>query len=464
MKKKVSTEITYAGKTITLPDDPQKMALIDAIDCLQRQFDADTQDYSIAEWITEGHPHDAAVAFGKAVKALYGFASFESQRSWFGDNPPKMLTVDVSTTEKVQVPFGAFRLPGMERKLETGIHENGENNALTFVIHGTVQRKDKEVILKLAEETRRILKEDSIYRGKAVEVQTDGYRLKANVPPKFMDVSDVSEASIIFDAETEALVRINILTPIKHTSEVVKYGIPLERGILLEGPFGTGKSLTAKVVARTCQDNGWTFILLDDVSGLNAALAFAKRYSPAVVFAEDIDRVLAERTDEANNLINTISGVGNNRDGIMIILTTNFIGKIDPVILRPGRLDAVISLRPPKASTVEKLLWLYGGGLISPDANLADCSKELEGQIPAVIREAIERSKLSMISRGDTSVTGGDILVAAQTMRSHMELLKPKDQKLTSSQMLANGLKKVVGEVVSDTLKSDLDQVIAYCS
>src|SRR5262249_22003547 len=154
------------------------------------------------------------------------------------------------------------------------------------------------------------------------------------------------------DEDIQNQIDTSILVPIMHTKEVEAQKIPLKRTILLEGPYGTGKSLTARMAARVCEENGWTFILLDRVQGLRTALEFANRYSPAVVFAEDIDRISEERNDAANDLINTIDGVLSKSSKIMTILTTNFADKLDKAMVRPGRLDAVISLRAPSDAAV----------------------------------------------------------------------------------------------------------------
>ena len=112
----------------------------------------------------------------------------------------------------------------------------------------------------------------------------------------FLDVSAKDE--LIFDADIQDQIDTNILVPICNTDLVRKHKVPLKRTILLEGPYGTGKSLTARMAARVCEANGWTFILLDKVQGLRAALEFGLRYAPAVVFAEDIDRIASERDEK----------------------------------------------------------------------------------------------------------------------------------------------------------------------
>jgi len=186
---------------------------------------------------------------------------------------------------------------------------------------------------------------------------------------------------------------------------------------------------------------------------LNAALQFANRYSPAVVFAEDIDRIASERDDATNDLINTIDGVISKRTEIMVILTTNHADKLNPVILRPGRLDAVISLRAPDAETVTRLIRFYAGKLVPDGVDLTGSSKELNGQIPASIRECVERAKLGMIGRGDTKLSDLDILISGQTMKNHLALLYKDNNVVTDADKLAESLRNVVRNGSDKTLE-----------
>src|SRR5690606_35602369 len=142
---------------------------------------------------------------------------------------------------------------------------------------------------------------------------------------------------MIHTKETDALIRTNIFSPLKHTEACRKHKIPLKRGILLEGKYGTGKSLTARVTAKVAVDNGWTFIMLNRAQGLRAAIEFARTYQPCVIFAEDIDRVADREDENVNDLVNMLDGVVTKDMEMMICLTTNFIEKIDQALLRPGR-------------------------------------------------------------------------------------------------------------------------------
>ena len=369
-----------------------------AIEALQRKLADDNQQFNVHETI-DAYPLDAAVAFVKAMAKLYGWSSPVSTPGFFGATPPQMISVKTGFRDDdvVQCPIGAFMLPGVSSLVNTTITKDNKNRQV-FVIYGKVKKMDRHLLIELATETRRIVKEESIYRGKAIRlgVDFDG-SLDTEEPPMFLDVSAKDE--LIFDADIQDQIDTNILVPICNTDLVRKNKIPLKRTILLEGPYGTGKSLTARMAARVCEANGWTFILLDKVQGLRAALEFGLRYSPAVVFAEDIDRIASERDENANDLINMIDGVLSKRSEIMTILTTNFADKLDLAMVRPGRLDAVISLRAPSDEAVARLLRAYAGNLLAGDAQVDGAARELSGQIPASIRECVERAKLGMIGR-----------------------------------------------------------------
>lgn len=455
---KLDVAIAHTGRAITLPADPSNMPLDKAIEALQRKKVDEEQIFKVFE-IFDAYPHDAAVAFVKAMHKLYGWASPQTEiiKTFFGSfkKPPVMLAVKTGFRDEdvVQCPLGQFKLPGVDEPIFTIIHDTGSGKGDQFIIHGEVKKRDKHLVLELATEAKRFLKEESIYRGKPIRLGVDYEgNLDTNNPPSFMDVTDISESSVLFDADIQSQIDTNILVPIRATELCRKHKIPLKRGILLEGPYGTGKSLTAKMAARICELNGWTFVLLDKVSGLRAALEFANRYAPAVVFAEDIDRIAEERDDKANDLVNTIDGVVSKNSEIMTVLTTNFVEKLNPVILRPGRLDAVIRLRAPNADTVQRLIRYYAGGLLPATEKLEQVGQELDGQIPASIRECVERAKLGMIGRNADHLAQIDLMIAAKTMKNHLELLNRKVTEASEAEKLAASLKAVIHNGNGETL------------
>jgi hypothetical protein len=93
---------------------------------------------------------------------------------------------------------------------------------------------------------------------------------------------------------------------------------------------------------------------------------------------------------------------------------------------------------------VARLLKAYAGKLLPDDAVTVKAALELSGQIPASIRECVERAKLSMIGRGSKTLNDNDLVVSAKTMKNHLALLT-RDQKVqTNAEKLAESLQAVV--------------------
>lgn len=458
--KKVDSEILREGRQIILPE---KMSFDEAIDTLQRKKQQDEQAVGINEHIN-AFPLEGAYAFSEVMKRRYGWADAVDtvKQGLFGPTttPPQTVSLEVGYNTSVQVIWGSFRVPGVDGSFETGTAK--KDGKLIFCINGNTRQRFKKEIQDLAQEVRDYVRENSIYKGKALQLKTDeDGDFDWNSQPKFLDLSKVNESELIFPNEVLQQVQTSLFTPVEKTEQCRKYGIPLKRGILLEGPYGTGKTLTAYVTAKKAVDNNWTFIYLDRVSAIHDALAFAKEYAPAVLFAEDIDRIVEgdDRTADIDDVLNTIDGVDAKGCEIITILTTNHVDRINVAMLRPGRLDAVITINPPDQEAVEKLMRLYSRGLIDIKENIKEAAREMDGKIPAVIREVVERSKLAAVSRmnddEELKLKGSDLLVAAKTMKNHMALMKPKLEEVSVHEKFG----QLMGDVVEATLNGTKEKI-----
>ncbi|GAA5881401.1 hypothetical protein JCM1840_007555 [Sporobolomyces johnsonii] len=127
-------------------------------------------------------------------------------------------------------------------------------------------------------------------------------------------------------------------------------GIPYRRGYLLYGPPGSGKSSFIQALAGSldyniCVLNLSERGLTDDK--LNHLLANAPERS--IVLLEDIDAAFSMRqqTGEAgfnsnvtfSGLLNALDGVASSTSQRLLFLTTNHLEKLDPALIRPGRVD-----------------------------------------------------------------------------------------------------------------------------
>lgn len=430
---------------------PKGMPLKEAEIWIKRKIEEENITVGIEEPI-EGYPLDAAYAFTKAMAKIYGWTHMIPIPGFWGDTPPTMVQLMINDTESVQVPWGRMTIPNVDGYIQSGITK--KNGRFIFTLRGEVKNRDKLAVNELVSEAKTILLKESIYRGKAISVKfpsEDADDFNIHDCPTFLDLDGVQENSLVFNKDLMTLVDANLFIPVEMTEECRKRNIPLKRGILLEGAHGTGKTLTAYIAAKKCVRNGWTFIYLENVKDLASAFEFAKSYQPCMVFAEDIDSITQgnkerrdSRDEEVNHLLNTIDGVSTKGTEIVCVLTTNYIDEISQAMLRPGRFDAVLSIDPPDPISVDKLIRQYAGELVSDNEHLPQVSSRLQGQIPASVREVVERAKLIAIGAnrgGEFRLTDQDLNVAAIGMIKHLDLLKPKaEDKRTGVEKAADCL------------------------
>jgi len=432
----------------------------------------------VIQWscVIDAYPMDGALALSRVLERRFGntVKSGATRQTWFGEVecPPFMISVEIGVDESAYVPWGNFTIPAMaEHKIDAGV--SYKEKQLFFELSGDIKRKYKPLMDEIAEQVREELKTGSIYKGKVfrlkfptdAEMAAEQYNPN-DYAPRFIKPASNKDCLILSDVVQEQI-DTNLFTLVEFTDMCRSHGIPLKRGVLLEGRYGTGKTLTASLLSKKCVENGWTFIYVANIADLEKAMRFAKRYEPAVIFAEDIDSVMkqkegSERDKAMNDILNTIDGVDMKGAEQMVVLTSNFVDRINKAMLRPGRLDAVISVEPPDEKAVIKLLRHYAEGLLdkTSDADLMPAAELLAGQIPSVVREVVERSKLASVRRSalegkkKATLKGDDLRISANGILTHINLLKdpPVDNRSDiekAADRLGGHLKGMLGDVVN---------------
>lgn len=419
-------EVVRHGNSIQIPSG---MKLEDVVGVLQRRMQFEEEPVNIIEDI-DTFIWDGVHAFAMAMANRYGWVGAEATPGFFGPQPPALIAVETGVGETVNVPWGQFSVPGIEGRLQTSYAV--KEGKIIFRLIGKVKRKHEDEIKALANDTKEYLKHNSLYKGKAIKIRfcnDDGERLEMP-EPKFLDLSGVDENNLVYPAEVAAAIETNLFTPVTHREECKKYGVPFKRGVLLAGKYGTGKTLAAFVCAKKAVEHGVSYIYCENINDFQSVVRFAVQYSPAVVFCEDIDRVVSgERSVNMDHILNTIDGIESKSTEVMVVLTTNNVDRIHQAMIRPGRLDAVIEVKEPDVEAVQKLVRMYGRGLVPESEDLTRVGHLLNGNIPAVIREVVERAKLSAIPRavgGRLTILASDLELSASTMRTQLDLLNKK--------------------------------------
>ena len=140
-------------------------------------------------------------------------------------------------------------------------------------------------------------------------------------------------------------------------------GIPWRRGYLLCGPPGTGKTSAAYALAGELRRKPCALSLTNPKLNDNVMADLQQRTPPrSLILIEDIDAFfnVREKQDTRmqisfSGLLNALDGVGA-QEGRIIVLTTNHREKLDPALIRPGRIDLEIELGKATAAQLQGLL------------------------------------------------------------------------------------------------------------
>ncbi len=156
------------------------------------------------------------------------------------------------------------------------------------------------------------------------------------------------------------------------SDEARTFGLPLPRGVLLVGPQGTGKSLTAKAIAHS-----WSMPLLRlDVGRLFAGLVGASEartretiqraeaMAPCVLWIDEIDKGFGgdARSDGGTSqrvLANVLTWMAEKSSAVFVVATANGVERLPGELLRKGRFDEIFMLDLPTIQERHSILKLH---------------------------------------------------------------------------------------------------------
>ncbi|GAC1046065.1 AAA family ATPase [Rhizobium sp. No.120] len=140
----------------------------------------------------------------------------------------------------------------------------------------------------------------------------------------------------------------------------------VDRGVVLCGPPGCGKTTYALALANSCRVNfisesaaAWQAKghLGDMLKAMRGAFKRAQDERPAILFLDEFDSFGDRRTNQndphhdykrqvINGLLECLDPAGG-REGVVVVAATNDADRIDPALLRPGRLEKVVEIPLP---------------------------------------------------------------------------------------------------------------------
>ncbi len=191
---------------------------------------------------------------------------------------------------------------------------------------------------------------------------------KATKASKKLTFNDVGG----MDKTIETLKR-SILFPIKFPFAF--NNISVNKGFLLHGKPGTGKTLLAEALAGECDAH---FIKLcgtdleskwvgETEENWRKTFAEAREKQPSIIFIDEFDAIVKERGGEnsihgdktVNQILSLMSDIEKSDDNIFVIATTNKPETIDSAMLRSGRFGKQIEVLPPDRKGLEAIFDIH---------------------------------------------------------------------------------------------------------
>ncbi|ALZ99154.1 AAA family ATPase [Corynebacterium glutamicum] len=279
----------------------------------------------------------------------------------------------------------------------------------------------------------------------AVDASREQRRTFDNVislPNNFGEISELAEVTfpevhlnqLVASPEIKDQLR-QVMAEQRQRSRLLEFGFTPAHRLLLEGPPGTGKTMTASVLATELSLPMFTIRLdsllskyMGETAGKLRIIFEAIAQYRGVFLFDEFDALGGDRSGndvgEARRILNSfLVFLESSSPNSIVIAATNHRPLLDKALFR--RFDAILTYQLPNAAQAENVIKARLGSLINK-GQLSGLSQLTKGLSHAELVKAAEQAAKSAIMRGEVQVSRKGLEIALMSRRKgSIGLTKP---------------------------------------